>query len=155
MQKINSENHNAPIFLFGFPRSGTTLLYSILKAHPEISIFLEPEFYSVKQSLNNSLGDNFTLAQLKRELENTNAPLLRFLHPIEHELETKFSWKSLFVKLFYTSSFFGTKSLNSGFYLEEILKDFPQAKLIMIVRDPRATIFSNIRKKNMANSLGP
>ncbi|MGD1805911.1 sulfotransferase family protein [Dapis sp. BLCC M126] len=35
----------APVFLFGCPRSGTTLLQSLLAAHPEIASFPETKFF--------------------------------------------------------------------------------------------------------------
>jgi Sulfotransferase family len=37
--------YNAPIFLVGCPRSGTTLLQSLLAAHPQIASFPESKFF--------------------------------------------------------------------------------------------------------------
>ena len=46
------EDQAAPVFLVGFPRSGTTLLDTILRSHPEISIAEEaPTILCVKEAL--------------------------------------------------------------------------------------------------------
>ena len=39
--KISKES---PVFLIGFPRSGTTLLDTILRSHPEIDVFRRKTF---------------------------------------------------------------------------------------------------------------
>ena len=44
------ENEFSPVFLIGFPRSGTTLLDTILRSHPEIDVVEEkPLINSVEQ----------------------------------------------------------------------------------------------------------
>ena len=44
---------NSPVFLIGFPRSGTTLLDTILRSHPEIDVLEEkPLINSVEQIIN-------------------------------------------------------------------------------------------------------
>ena len=50
------ENEFSPVFLIGFPRSGTTLLDTILRSHPEIDVIEEkPLINSVEQIIKSKL----------------------------------------------------------------------------------------------------
>ena len=60
---------NSPVFLIGFPRSGTTLLDTILRSHPEIDVLEEkPIINSVEQIIKSKF--KFSLDELHKL--NTN-----------------------------------------------------------------------------------
>ncbi len=87
-------SENAPVFLIGFPRSGTTLLDTILRSHPEIDVLEEkPIINSVEQiikskfkcpldelhklNMNNlDFLRNHYLENLKNNSDNKNAKIL-------------------------------------------------------------------------------
>ncbi len=60
---------NAPVFLYGFPRSGTTLIDVILNAHPSIRTLEEkPTIFAIEQNLKNrEEGYPDSLANLSSE----------------------------------------------------------------------------------------
>ncbi|MBE9126711.1 MULTISPECIES: sulfotransferase family protein [unclassified Coleofasciculus] len=62
---------NPPVFLVGCPRSGTTLLQSMLAAHPEIASFRESKFflYMVPEYEPRRRALGLVSRQLKRRLE--------------------------------------------------------------------------------------
>ena len=81
---------NAPTFLIGFPRSGTTLLDTILRSHSQISVLEEkPMMRNVRRNLSNQMTisdienlthdeilnlQNIYLEELKQNLPNINKP---------------------------------------------------------------------------------
>ncbi len=96
MVKNNTSNKNnfSPVFLIGFPRSGTTLLDTILRSHPEIDVIEEkPLINSVEQVIKSkfkysldelhelSMNDldflrNYYLEILINNCDNKNAKIL-------------------------------------------------------------------------------
>jgi tetratricopeptide (TPR) repeat protein len=57
-------SRHSPIFLVGFPRSGTTLLDTFLMGHPEVQVMEERPPLNL---VNQSLGDMFNLAALSQD----------------------------------------------------------------------------------------
>ena len=52
LESINDKNTDAPIFLLGFPRSGTTLLDQILDSHPRLQVMEErPTLLAVGETI--------------------------------------------------------------------------------------------------------
>ena len=90
----SNKNEFTPVFLIGFPRSGTTLLDTILRSHPEIDVIEEkPLINSVEKAINSrfkySLDElhklnskdlvilrNHYLKILKSNCDNKNAKIL-------------------------------------------------------------------------------
>ncbi len=85
---------NSPVFLIGFPRSGTTLLDTILRSHPEIDVLEEKPLINsveqiIKSKFNCSLDElhklntndldflgNYYLEILKKNCDNKKAKIL-------------------------------------------------------------------------------
>ena len=79
--KTNSIAERQPAFLIGFPRSGTTLLDTILRSHPEIDVLEEkPIINSVEKIIQSKYKYSLD------ELDRLNKEELDFLR--EHYLET-------------------------------------------------------------------
>ncbi len=92
--KTSNKNKFSPVFLIGFPRSGTTLLDTILRSHPEIDVIEEkPLINSVEQVIKSkfkcsldelhklSIKDldflrNYYLEILRKNCDKKNAKIL-------------------------------------------------------------------------------
>jgi hypothetical protein len=139
----------APIFVIGSGRSGTTLLRQMLNAHPRIYIAHESAFYSylrlaprdvtVAQFLERYLV-TFSFAwlrldpQLVRDALPPNLTMDRAREIFQTVLRTK---AQIMGKPRY-----GEKNPLDTQNLARIFADFPDARVIAIMRDPRPTVHS-------------
>ncbi len=130
--------------MIGCPRSGTTLLQSLLSAHPEIASFPESKFFQclppATQSKRRKLG--IISHQLKPWLETyftddiKRPELLKYL--------PKLPLRSLYAQRFFRilsllaseqgKSVILEKTPQHIFFLEHIIAHFPQAQIIHLVR---------------------
>jgi Tfp pilus assembly protein PilF len=122
------------VFLLGFPRSGTTLVESLLGAHPDVVTLEE------RGTLNASIR---TFLAAPEGLERLAATSSRELQSYRDDY-----WRSVAGfgadpkgKIFIDKNPFGTLRLPL------IWKLFPQAKVIFAVRDPRDVVFSCFRRR--------
>jgi tetratricopeptide (TPR) repeat protein len=121
-----------PIFLLGFPRSGTTLLEQILDAHPSLSTISERPLLAplFRPFCGHPEQVSSMLSKLKdREVMALRAEYwrrLRFFHG------TPLNGNGVVDKL----------PLNMN-YLALIRFFFPEAKIIMALREPRDVVLSN------------
>ncbi len=146
---------NKTIFLTGVGRSGTTLLQSMLNAHPEICF--TPETHFIK---------NYIVPGLSGKVKFTNQSLAEKLSVDKDIVRLDIDWKTIlnekeikgtddvvdfFKELFqvYLSKFnkphFGDKDPMNAPYIPHIKKAFPDAYLIHIIRDPRDVILSRMK----------
>ena len=120
----------SPVFLIGFPRSGTTLLDNILSSHPNICTLEEkPMIAMVKKSLNK-------LASYEN-LKKLNLHDLQNLQEIYLDELTKY----LPNKLLHGKVFIDKLPL-SIIDVSLILRIFPKAKFILAIRHPLDCILS-------------
>lgn len=143
------------IFLTGVGRSGTTLLQSMLNAHPEICF--APETHFVK---------NYLVPSLTGKVKFNNENLAHKLALDKDIARLDMDWKALldqttitcsgcvinfFKALFsaYIAKFnkphFGDKDPMNAPFIPHINKAFPNAYLIHIIRDPRDVILSRMK----------
>jgi len=120
----------SPVFLIGFPRSGTTLLDQILSSHSQIAVLEEKE----------NLIDAYTrfpaTEEGLRELENASkSELQKLRHEYRNRLEREInSIESIPVVV--------DKLPLNAIALLHIFRLFPNAKIICALRDPRDCVFS-------------
>ena len=120
-------NAAGPVFLLGFPRSGTTLLDRMLRAHPAVSVLEERELWreAREQVLGGRIPDRWD------DLDDSRRASLRraFFEALdaEHPPDGTLRIDKL--------------PLNSV-YLPLILTAFPDARIIHALRDPRDVILS-------------
>lgn len=151
-------------FIIGIGRSGTTLLMNILNTHPAILAFPEINFFNFFY-WSWRTKTSFTQADLKaiRLFLNyftkraKNAPYKwdeeQFLKAINSLTTVNFA--SVY-EAFYNSFIFNgqvkkteiifDKNPVNTLYIPEIIKTFPKAKFILMVRDPRANYLSRKQK---------
>ena len=122
---------SSPVFLIGFPRSGTTLLDTILRSHPEIDVLEEkPIINSVEQIIKTKF--KFTLDELHKL--NTNDQ--QFLRNHYLEILKSNSDKNKNAKILIDKFPFQTVCLP----LINLL--FPNSKIIFTHRHPFDTVLS-------------
>jgi hypothetical protein len=150
----------SPVFILGVPRSGTTLLRLLLNAHSEIAICGEIHFFDQvkeiekklpelnKENINTFfryLNNTYSLQKLtrKEELFENVSKLMK------SEQETSYEKFYLYLMQEYAKldkkKIIGEKTPQNIRYVDEILKLFPDAKIIHIIRDPRAAIASMLK----------
>lgn len=137
---------SGPIYLAGIERSGTSLMYALLATHPNIAMTrrtnLWTYFYnrygdlSNKENLDRCLGlmaqykrlrvINIDVERVRREFAKGEKSYRRLFSLIEGhfaEAQGKSRW--------------GDKSLNTERFTDHIFKEFPNARIIHMMRDPR------------------
>jgi hypothetical protein len=142
---------NPYFFIVGCPRSGTTMLASLLDKHTKIAVPPETHFFDQTVKIH-ELDYKLNHHDLIKDLENNFR-----IQDIEIDYNdfTEFfvtnyesTYKGLFQALsdYYINknqkSIFGEKTPNHLLHIDEILKLFPHAKIILIVRDGRDVVMS-------------
>jgi tetratricopeptide (TPR) repeat protein len=125
----------APVFLIGFPRSGTTLLDQILASHPRVS----------------TLEERDSLADASRELILADHGFERWADLPDADIERLRSlyWQQVAAGLSGPPSgdVFVDKLPLNAIYLPLIHRLFPSAKIILAVRDPRDVVLSCFQQR--------
>jgi tetratricopeptide (TPR) repeat protein len=121
---------SSPVFLIGFPRSGTTLLDQILSSHSQITVLEE------KQNLDDAFARFPATDEGLKKLENASDPELQKLRKkywarIKRELGSNKATPHIVDKY----------PLNA-IALLHISRLFPDARIIVALRDPRDCVFS-------------
>jgi hypothetical protein len=146
----DSLNENCPIFIVGLPRSGTTLMGSLLSAHPAIAIAPETHFLNhwlklfahldLKQRRDFELfwaefssSERFSYfgleaGSIKAQIlskSTTDAPVI-FSTMLQHYARDRHKQR------------WGEKTPAHYQFMDRLLEWYPQARLIYMLRDPRA-----------------
>ncbi len=121
--------HPAPVFLIGFPRSGTTLLDQILSSHPQLMCLEETEYLSV------ALAEVFSDAE---KLARMHA-----LHPDDIETVRSAYWREVLARNEIPPGVQVIDKLPLNIVVLPLIKAvFPDAKIIFALRDPRDVVLS-------------
>jgi len=102
-KNMPSFNHDAPIFITGLPRSGTSFLFDLLHTHPYLRSPLTWEIFQAQSIAKNKL--EIIIKKIKTELELFSikrlVPQLSNIHPMHHsypeecQLITAYDLKSI------------------------------------------------------------
>ena len=128
------DNNFKPIFIVGLPRSGSTLVESILTSgKKKIKSFGESNFFNIA-----------ILDQIKNKIFNNNFDLNNFEYKIDLSLVKKsilsrYNFQNLNNK---EDIVFIDKSLENVFNIDVIVKIFPSARFIHTSRDIKDSILS-------------
>lgn len=151
-----------PIFVVGTARSGTTLMQLMLSAHPRIYICFELSYYFwydrgkriediVRAAAKTGLGVYHGM--------DPEAILARLPSP----LPRKYWWR-VYDEIMKQKAAglgrprYGDKTPGHSQHLKQLFEDFPDARVIMMVRDPRAAALSLARmpwgcERDLANCV--
>ncbi len=136
----SKKNLYDPIFLIGFPRSGTTLLDSILRSHNSIEVLEEKP-----------LVENFII-ELEKKINNDFSKLESISESFFHEMrEIYFDARSEYIKVNKDKVYIDKLPLNIV-HVAEILSFFPNAKFILALRNPYDVVLSCFMQYFGANS---
>ena len=120
-----------PIFLIGFPRSGTTLLDTILRSHPLIDVIEEkPLIEKLVISINNNVNGNLN------NLKNLDKDQIQSLQNKYYENLSEYKNSSSEAQIFID------KMPLNIIHVGEIIKIFPNAKFILALRHPCDSVLS-------------
>jgi hypothetical protein len=150
----------APIFIVGSTRSGTTLTRSILSSHPNIALadgfhyFVEvANFRKVVPDLRapGALDRFFELLGKSRHyphIADLGADLAEVRARLERDPEPTYGKYFLFAMEAYAknrgAARYGEKTSAHVRYLGALQRMFPNAKILHLVRDPRANVASHL-----------
>jgi len=142
-------------FIVGCGRSGTTLFRIILNAHS--GVFVPPETFFFNEIANGFVGINSSsekkISKLLskwwvRDMKVERNEILKLLDP--HQA----SWRNVFLAFMGSLSsgsgatMFGEKTPGHIRYSQQLLDEYPKCKIIILVRDPRAS-FASFRSANV------
>ena len=126
-----------PVFIIGFPRSGTTLLDSLLRGHPDLEVFEETD--AVSSLVNRLAGPaDEGLSRLAR-LSEQEAAALRALY--FEGLARRRAAQNAPEQSRPGATPVDRFALNI-IYLGELCRVFPQARFILALRDPADCVLS-------------
>jgi hypothetical protein len=145
----------APVFIAGPDRSGTTLMFALLASHPDVSMARRTNMW---RYFHRRYGDLSDAANLDRCLEEmVRYKRMRHLHPDRDRIRREFlqgepSYGRLFA-LFHVHHAeragkrrWGDKSLHTEHYAERVFAEFPDARIVHMIRDPRDR-YASVRKR--------
>ena len=138
-----------PIFIFSMPRSGSTLLQTLLMSHNKISSHAEPWFLLNLVSLYGFEGtkSKFGYSALRvavddiiKSLKNQEKDMITYIRDFSLNIYQNLSDESAIYFLDKTPRYF--------FIIDYISKIFPEAKFIFLTRNPLETVASYIPQFN-------
>lgn len=171
--KNDGLNKEPILFIVGNSRSGTTMMMRIMNNHSMVHSINEPHFFEKmwtpkdngvqidRNAAENIYAQLFT-GQREGFFESVKEHKHKFDNEISKLLEAN---KSGLTRLAVYTTFVHYETREAGksipcektpknvFYLNEILAEFPNARIINMVRDPRAVMLSQ-KLKWMRRSLG-
>ena len=122
---------DSPIFMIGFPRSGTTLLDTILRSHSSIEVIEEKEIVSkLIESIKKITKNNF---------ENLNKIEINQINKLRN---TYFKNLGSYIQNKKNSKIYIDKLPLNIIHVGEIYKIFPKAKFIFSLRHPCDSVLS-------------
>lgn len=148
-----------PIFVFGYPRSGTTLLRALVGQHSSIHLTQGPELilglhragYGPRDSIP---GD--ALEALFKQLRTLSSCRRHFRRIPAHVVKDivaerrPFAFWELFERLVRPpdlgTSLWGQKAHNNVFFARDIMQRYPHALIVTVFRDCRSIVLSHLKK---------
>ncbi len=149
-----------PVFVVGAPRTGTTLVREILNRHPRIHLFDEVHYFERLWDDREALGDLSDPASRRTAIDRvlrivhdfgSDQALLETMGPAELESRAERAGgghAGLFRALLESGAerqgadIWGDSSPHDVLYLSTLFRWYPNAKVIALLRDPRAFLSS-------------
>lgn len=120
-----------PVFIVGFPRSGTTLLEQMLDAHPALQSMDEQPFFTILTDELSNLGVRIPDELYRLNQRDCDELRMRYLELVSEKIRRR--WSAQLVD----------KNPLNMLELPIICRLFPQAKIILALRHPCDVVLSN------------
>lgn len=147
--------NQGPIFIAGPDRSGTTLMFALLASHPNLSMVRRTNMW---RYFHGRYGDLWQRENFERCLGHmVRYNRMRHLRPDPVRIRAEFwqgepSYGRLFA-LFHAHNAqrvgkprWGDKSLHTEHFADQLFAEFPHARIIHMIRDPRDR-YASVRKR--------
>ena len=146
----------APIFIAGPDRSGTSLMFALLASHPNISMVRRTNMWRYFHERYGDLSESDNFKRCLSDMTRYNR--MKHLKPDAERIRREFlagkaSYGSLFA-LFHVHNAermgklrWGDKSLHTEHYADRVFREYPNAKIIHMTRDPRDR-YASVRKRH-------
>lgn len=165
MPVLHNNTRTSMIFVVGSSRSGTTLLGRILGNHPDVFTFHELHFFEQLWSTHdqgrlissqNALDLAARLLCIQRHGYLTQHSSHVFIKEAENIIQSLQEKEMTSLNIF--AAFLHYETSKNGkiipcdqtprnvFYLTEILSSFPEARIVIMIRDPRDVLLSQKRR---------
>jgi hypothetical protein len=142
-----------PIFITGFPRSGTTLVAAILDRHSSVTVTPETHFFETLQAVQDLISARYDMCFVYRLL---HAPRMRDLSLNVADIYTLLSSPPITPQHIFQAVLtayqrprcktrVGEKTPSHIMQADTLLNWYPQAKMIYVVRDGRDAISSLLK----------
>jgi Sulfotransferase family len=144
-----------PVFVAGPDRSGTTLMYALLASHPDLSMVRRTNMWRYFYGRYGNLSSERNLERCLDEMVGFRR--MRILHPDRERIRREFlgvepTYGNLFA-LFHEhhaqragKQRWGDKSLHTEHYADDVFREFPDAHIVHMMRDPRDRYASIIKR---------
>lgn len=123
----------APVFVLGMPRSGTTLVERILSSHAAVATAGELPDFALLVKRSSQIGGPHTLSPELLAAPCDPAP-------------TGAAYLARTARLGHGHARLIDKMPFNLFFAAHILQSLPNARIVMVRRDPRDTVFANFRQ---------
>jgi hypothetical protein len=145
-----------PVFVAGPDRSGTTLMFALLASHPDLCMVRRTNMWRYFYRRYGDLADNENLDRCLQDMMRYRR--MRHLQPDADRIRREFSagtpsYGRLFA-LFHDhnaqragKSRWGDKSLHTEHFADDVFTEFPRARILHLVRDPRDR-YASVRRRN-------
>ncbi|HVT31097.1 MAG TPA: sulfotransferase [Rhodanobacteraceae bacterium] len=135
------ETRHSPVFVVGFPRSGTTLLEQMLDAHPKLQSMDERPFFAILNGELEDLGVRVPEELHRLNQRDCDELRKRYLGLVAEKIRRR--WDAQLVD----------KNPLNMLNLPLITRLFPNAKLILALRHPCDAVLSNYMQSYRSCSL--
>ncbi|MFI7215852.1 sulfotransferase family protein [Micromonospora maritima] len=157
---------DSPVLIIGTERSGSNLLRLVLNSHPHITVPHPPHFMHYFASLAPAYGDLRRDRNRRALVRDAQRLLRRHIHPWEHPIDEERVFAQAGPSVFGVVAAFyeeyrraegkprwGCKSTFTVHHVAEVLAEYPRARFIWLVRDPRDVAAS--AKRSVFNHFHP
>jgi hypothetical protein len=131
----------SPIFIVGFPRSGTTLLEQVLDAHPKLQSMDERPFFTILGNELSDLGVRMPQDIVRLNQRDCDELRKRYLGLVSEKIRRR--WDTRLVD----------KNPLNMLWLPLIKRLFPESKFILALRHPCDVVLSNYMQNYRSSVL--
>ena len=154
-------SNGPPIFIVGFPRSGTTLLASLIARHPDVALppetglLLPAQYWSIRQHWNNAAPPpSSACARLIRDLGLDVDTVQAVVRESPHRGPQAFLHSLLSCyALRQGKPRWAEKSPLHLHYLKRLLRWYPTARVVCLTRDGRDAVPSLMKLPRRSQSI--